>query len=127
QRMGKSREAVANTLRLLSLPTYIQDALQKGDVNESQARILLGISDMERQKKTFEQLLEGKLSVRGLKERGKGVKNDPEKSFYERHLEEKIGAPVEISKRGDKGKVIIRFFSNDEMQEVLQRLLGELE
>ena len=127
QRVGKSREAVANTLRLLSLPTYIQDALQKGEIHESQARILLGITDMERQKKTFEQLVEGKLSVRGLKERVKSVKNDPEKNFYERQLEEKIGAPVEISKRGDKGKVVIRFFSEEEMKEVLQRLLGEME
>ena len=127
QRVGKSREAVANTLRLLSLPTYLQDALQRGEINESQARVLLGITDMERQKKTYEQLLEGKLSVRGLKERVKSVKNDPEKNFYERQLEEKIGAPVEISKRGDKGKVIIRFFADEEMKEVLQRLLGEME
>ncbi len=127
QRVGKSREAVANTLRLLSLPTYLQDALQQGKITESQARILLAIPDMERQKKTYEQLLEGKLSVRGLRERVKGTKNDPERSFYERQLEEKIGAPVEISKRGDKGKVVIRFFSDEEMKEVLQRLLGEME
>lgn len=127
QRVGKSREAVANTLRLLQLPSEIQDAIASGKIGESQARILLGISDIEKQRRAFQELLEGKMSVRTLKEKVKDSKGgpDPEKSFFEKQLEEKIGAPVHISKLGDGGKVVIRFFSDEEMQGVLKRLLGD--
>ncbi|MDP2703866.1 MAG: ParB/RepB/Spo0J family partition protein [bacterium] len=129
QRVGKSREAVANTLRLLNLPSEIQDAISSGKIGESQARILLGISDLDAQRRAFQGLLEGRMSVRTLKEKVKDSKNsdgsNPEKSFFEKQLEEKIGAPVHISKLGDGGKVVIRFFSDEEMQGVLKRLLGE--
>ena len=129
-RVGKSREAVANTLRLLSLPSEIQDGVSSGKINESQARLLLSIEDVERQRQAFQQLLAGKMSVRMLREKigaSKKKEDDPEKKFYEKQLEEKMGAPVEISKRGEKGKVVIKFFSEDELQGLVGRILGDLE
>ena len=127
QRVGKSREAVANTLRLLNLSSEIQDSIASGKIGESQARVLLAIKDLDKQKAAFEQLLKGGMSVRTLKEKVRGSQSDPEKSFYEKQLEEKIGAPVQLSRRGDKGKVVIRFFSEDEMDGVFKRLLGDIE
>lgn len=125
-RVGKSRESVANNLRLLSLPSFIQDALTDGKINESQARVLLSVADLQAQKKMFVQLVEQGMSVRQLRRTVSGAP-DPEKNYLERQLEERLGAPVEIKKRGDKGKLVIKFFSNDEMKGVLQRLLGEYE
>ncbi len=88
-RMGKSRESVANTLRLLSLPSFIQEALLEGKVNESQARVLLSVSNLQDQKRMFAQLIEDKMSVRQLKRKVSGVP-DPEKNYLERQLEEKL-------------------------------------
>lgn len=123
-RVGKSREAVANALRLLSLPSYIQEALNKNEIGESQARILLSIEDFNEQKRVFHQILEEKITVRRLREKVSHAP-DPERNFLERQLEEKLGAPVQISKRGNKGKLVIKFFSEEEMRGVLSRLLGE--
>ena len=126
QRVGKSREAVANALRLLALPSYVQGAISQGQISESQARVLLSIEDLERQKKAFEQLLADKISVRRLRERVSTERSsDPNSSYFERQLEERLGAPVEISKRGDKGKVVIKFFSEGEMHGAMKKLLGE--
>lgn len=123
-RVSKSRETVANTLRLLSLPSFMQDALREGKINESQSRVLLSVVDLNEQKNLFFRLLDEKMSVRQLKRSVSG-QPDPEKNYIERQLEERLGAPVEIKKRGDKGKLVIKFFSVDEMKGVLQKLLGE--
>ncbi|MDD4931738.1 MAG: ParB/RepB/Spo0J family partition protein, partial [Candidatus Colwellbacteria bacterium] len=56
-RMGKSRETIANTLRLLNLPTEIQEALQEGKINESHARILLQVGDISKQREMFNSIL----------------------------------------------------------------------
>src|ERR1051325_3504330 len=68
-RVGKSREVVANTLRLLNLPQNIQEAVRLGKINQSQARTLLGIENVEEQNRIFESLLTHRMSVRALRER----------------------------------------------------------
>lgn len=123
-RVGKSRESVANSLRLLSLPSFIQEAVQGGKINESQARVLLSIADLSDQKNMFFRLLDEKMTVRQLKRKVSGAP-DPESNYLERQLEERLGAPVEIKKRGAGGKLVIKWFSSDEMKGVLQRLLGD--
>jgi len=68
-RVGKSREVVANTMRLLNLPSEIQDALQTGRLTESHGRTLLGISNPAEQRRTFLALLEKKTTIREMNEK----------------------------------------------------------
>jgi len=127
-RMGKSREVIANTLRLLNLPSHIQTALAEGKITESQARGLLSFENITEQQKAFEQLLERKALPRiprekGLKERVQS--QNPEELHLERQLEEKLGAPVKIIKNKDKGRIVIKFYSQDEWRSIIDSLLKD--
>lgn len=124
-RVGKSREVIANTMRLLNLPSYIQEALMQNKLNESQARTLIGIQSMEEQRRVFENILSKGLSVRAVKsEVQKTEPVDPELAYWQKRLEEGLGMPVKISKHGGKGKVAIEFYSDEEWHGVLEKLLG---
>src|SRR3989344_5971131 len=107
QRLGKSREAVANTLRLLNLPSNIQDALVQNKINESQARALLAAGDLKEKIKT---------------EENSGRPADPEKNYLENQLEEVLGTKVKISKNQNKGKIIIKFFSPEELDAIIKKI-----
>ncbi|OGG43442.1 hypothetical protein A3G50_01945 [Candidatus Jorgensenbacteria bacterium RIFCSPLOWO2_12_FULL_42_11] len=127
QRLGKSREAVANTLRLLNLPSNIQDALVQNKINESQARALLAAGDLNQQQALFQELIASNLSVRDLKEKIKTEENsgrpaDPEKNYLENQLEEVLGTKVKISKNQNKGKIIIKFFSPEELDAIIKKI-----
>lgn len=124
-RVGKSREAVANTMRLLKLPSHIQEALSEGQLNESQARNLLTIEDPLEQEKAFRVILADKLSVRELQHKTfKSKISDPQMVYWEKELEEKIGAPVKLIKNGPGGKIVIHFHSQEEWQNILDKILG---
>lgn len=123
-RVGKSREVVANTLRLLNLPTHIQEALAENKINESQARLLLSVTSPEKQEEAFQNIMRHGLSVRRLKEKIE-VTGDPDGSYWERQLEEYLGAPVKVMKQGQRGKMIIHFYSGEEWQSIIDKLLGK--
>ncbi len=122
-RVGKSREAVANTLRLLSLPSQIQDAIAQSKLSESQGRALLAMQDPNEQIRMFEELMRKKTSVREMKEKSV-EREDPRQKYWENQLEEKIGAPVKIRKQGAGGTIGIHYYSNEELQGILERLVG---
>ncbi|MEK7512884.1 MAG: ParB/RepB/Spo0J family partition protein, partial [Patescibacteria group bacterium] len=127
ERVGKSRESVANTLRLLNLPLPIQDALARRALNESQARMLLSFPDAASQLRAFGELIAAKTSGPLLREsaaKHRGSETDPETSYWTRKLEEDIGAPVKVVRRGGKGKIVIQFFSDDEWRAIIERLVG---
>ncbi|MEK7542779.1 MAG: ParB/RepB/Spo0J family partition protein [Patescibacteria group bacterium] len=127
-RVGKSREVVANTLRLLSLPAQIQEALASGKINESQARALLAISDPNKQNKMFVQLASGAMSVRAMRAEAKNPSQaNPETQYWKKKLEEFFGAPVDITRRGARGKLIVQFYSDDEWQSIIDHLFGKEE
>jgi len=131
-RMGKSRETVANSMRLLDLPGAIQDAIAKGQVNESQARFLLTITDQAQQQKLFEEILDKNLSVKELKAKVSGKAqsanresqhtNDPEILSLQEKLTELLGAKVKIEKGQKEGKIIISFYSPEEIQGIVDKL-----
>lgn len=125
-RVGKSREVVANTLRLLNLPFNIQEALGRGEINESQARTLLTIQNVEEQNQVFKNLLQDKLSVRELRTKmQRPAASDPESRFWENRLEEKLGASVKVKKNQGHGRMIVQFHSEEEWQGILNKILGE--
>ena len=135
-RIGKSREAIANTMRLLNLPTVMQDALSRGQLSESQARLLLSVEDMAQQQMFFEDILKNSLSVRELRMRIEGFKGakkksmdtiapampDPEADLIQKELEEALGTSVKLEKTGRIGKITIEFFSPEELHAILDKI-----
>ena len=141
-RLGKSREAIANALRLLSLPTEIQEALAKNQINESQARLLLAVPDLNEQRNLFNDLLSRNLSTRELKTRTKKDKSEikerelsaralnPEIKILEEQLAETLGARVKIdppTSKDKSGKIIITFYSPEEIRGILQKIKPDQE
>ncbi|MBI2012989.1 MAG: ParB/RepB/Spo0J family partition protein, partial [Candidatus Colwellbacteria bacterium] len=139
-RLGKSREAVANSVRLLSLPSEMQEAVAKGVVSESQARLLLSVDDVAQREKLFQEVLVGSLTVREVSLRVRQLKGktapedakdetasstaktiDPELLALKEELEAALGAPVEIRKEGEGGKLTINFYSKEELEGILAK------
>lgn len=133
-KLGKSRETVANSVRLLDLPPYIQEALQKGDISESHGRLLLAIDDPAAQKRLFEDISLYHLTTRDVKERVERMKRPygsserdednlpPEVRAMKDSLSQSLGAPVEIKKNANNGKISITFYSQEELENILRRL-----
>jgi ParB family chromosome partitioning protein len=132
-RLGKSRETVANAMRLLNLPSEIQSALEMGQLNESQARLLLQIDDIAKQKDIFYSILADKPSVRALKQRIKESSSpkievrsvDPTLDAIKNRLEEILGTRVDIKTEGDKGKITINFYSSEELSSLIEKLVKQ--
>ncbi len=137
-KLGKSRETIANSIRLLNLPTEIQDALAQGQINESQGRLLLTIDDLGQQIMVFRDLLSNNLSVRELKNKIRktispaeeksesiieNIAIDPEIYALQEQLIELLGAPVKIEQSGEKGKIVISFFSQEEIRGIIDKLM----
>lgn len=136
ERVGKSRAAVANTLRLLSLPEPIKQALRDGTITEGHARALLGASDEGVMMEAFHQVLKLSLSVRQTemlvqrltkKRKRRERTSDPHLLALQQILEERLQVPVRL-KRGRKGGVLeLRFFSDEELEGLIRRLVGEVQ
>ena len=133
-RLGKSRESIANTLRLLSLPTHMQDAVSRGQINESHARILMQIQDPMQQQRIFDQIVNEKLSVRDVKRTLSRVtphphithhSANPEMKSLEQDISDVVGAPVHIELSEKGGKIVIHFYSPEEVQGIAQRIRKE--
>ncbi|MDO8467132.1 MAG: ParB/RepB/Spo0J family partition protein [bacterium] len=137
-RIGKSREVIANTMRLLGLPTAVQDAISRNQISESQGRLLLTVDDPGQQQMLMEDLLRSNLSVRELKSRIQRIKRvesptmdgilpaplsiDPETETLQRELESALGTPVKVDRSGETGKLIITFYSPEELHGIVARL-----
>lgn len=132
-RLGKSRETVANTVRLLDLPQAAQDALERGEITESHGRLLLAVADPAAQQKLFKDLLDTRMTTRELKNRVEAMKRgdkkeeapmplSPELKMFEEKLSADLGAPVRILQSGTSGRITITFYSGEELQNIVSRL-----
>lgn len=136
-RVGKSRETISNILRLLNLPSYIQDAISAKKISDSQGRLLLAVSDSQQQQNLFNEITRNNLSVRELKNRignlrrstgnntqsSSSVQN-PEFAIFEERLQEVLGTKVSLQKTTDGGKIMISFFSPEEFQSIINQILS---
>jgi ParB family transcriptional regulator, chromosome partitioning protein len=135
KKMGKSREYVSNTLRLLTLPQEIMDALGEKRISEGHTRPLMMLSDRPDQQITlFKEIAIKKLSVREAeriarsiateKTRKKDENFDPELAQYQARLAESLGTRVSIEKRNGNvgGKIVIDYFSPSDLETILQLL-----
>lgn len=133
-RIGKSRETIANTLRLLDLPQMIQEALEKRQITETHGRLLLSIDEPGVQERFFQDLLGNKITTRELKNRVRGIRAKesvsdqapralpPELQMLQEKLSADLGAPVKISTSGESGKIMISFFSKEELENIVNKL-----
>ncbi len=136
-RLGKSREAVANTMRLLDLPDHIREAIEKGQMSESHGRLLLAVDDPASQERLFQDLLAHGMTTRELKNRVRATSIQKprerhtvptEIKMMQERLSSELGAPVEIDAKGEgSGKITINFFSEEELRNILQRIAGKEE
>ena len=127
KRVGKSREYVSNSLRILTLPQEMQDALSRGEISEGHTRPLLMLIDRPLEQKTlFTEILTRKLNVRDAEQLARRItpertrKTDltPELLLLERELTEQLGTRVRIEKKDQGGKVMIDFFSVDDLAHI---------
>ncbi|HEX8973900.1 MAG TPA: ParB/RepB/Spo0J family partition protein [Patescibacteria group bacterium] len=130
-KMGKSRSLVANKVRLLGLPIEIQKGLIEGKITEGHAKAILAIANPEKQRALYELILKGNLTVRQTEDKTKEVSVsshkrhmnvDPEVRQLENTLVEKLGTKVKISKAGDGGKIVIEYYSKEDLDSLLGKL-----
>ena len=130
EKVGKSREVVANTLRLLTLPEEMQQAVAAGKITEGHTRPLLMLSLLpEDQKQLYENILVNNISVRDAERKARHIAQDrarvlldPETRALQEKLENILGTRVHIDKRGPKGKISIEFFSEEELKAISEKI-----
>ncbi len=126
-RVGKSREYVANSLRLLSLPENIQKAVAQGKIKGSQARIILSKKSEEERQELFSKIINKKSTVKETKKIFSKNESEinPEFTFLKNKMEDYLQAKVNISFNGKSGKIMIKFFSKDELERLVEKICSE--
>jgi len=130
-RVGKSRPAIANAVRLLKLPESIRRELSRGRLTAGHARVLLSLDSADAQLRAARQILARQLSVRDTerlassrtKKSGASVAGrDPHRAALERDLAASLGTRVRIVPGRKGGRIEIEYYSNEELQGLADRL-----
>lgn len=146
QKVGKSRVAVANTLRLLKLPEAIQKAVTSQDITEGHARALLAVESEALQLAIFRRIMDEGLTVREVERLSRGTggeetptangeahaeraprkERDPNMAALEEQLSHLFGTPVAINEGDEGGKIVVPYYSDEDLQRILDLLGIEL-
>lgn len=135
QKVGKSREVVANALRLLSLPKDIKESLRGGVLSRAHARALLAFADEDKQREVYGHIMGGRLSSKDVEQMASSSK--PSKSnkskltsqeinrfqSLEKNLGEMLKVPVLIRSTDKGGHIVIKFASLQELNKVAKRII----
>ncbi len=149
KKVGKSREAVANTIRLLDLPAEIQRAILEEKITEGHGRVILSLPDIEKRLLFFKEILKNNLSVRQAEALLEKIRTGLPKKFkiksrkelylreFENKLSDALGTKVKLIWRGSdqrsrildprrgrdkKGKIVIEFFSKEELNGIIKKI-----
>ena len=139
ERVGKARASVANALRLLQLEREIQGYLAQGRLSTGHAKVLLGVPEGEVRLLLARRVIEGGLSVRALEEaagkakqgpsgRQPGAKPEASESdqtaiaAFERTLSNHFATGVSIKHSPKKGRLVIEYYGNDDLQRILEKM-----
>ena len=133
KRIGKSRVAITNTMRLLNLSEDVQQYIIEGVISEGHGRALLAITDSKLQCELAQNVIDDKLSVRELEFliRKLKTKSEPSKSkakketnpYYKEvieKLENYFGTKVNVTNKNNKGKIEIEYYSAEDLQRILE-------
>lgn len=134
-KVGKSREAVANSLRLLNLPKYIKDALRAGRITMTHARALLSFNDEKKQEGMYQSIVTGGFSTKDVeyaassakaKVGRRKAKHSAKFDDLTKNLTDRLGTRVVIRTAGSAGKagqIVIRFASMEELNGVVKKIV----
>lgn len=137
KRIGKSRSAVANSLRLLSLEEQIQKLLVSGEISSGHARAILSVEDNDLRLALSKRIIEDNLNVRQAEALSKQLQKKPsakktvKKSAFDIELEKiqndlssNLGTKVTISHTDKKGRIEIEYYGNDDLERILNLING---
>jgi len=136
QRVGKSRTAVANTLRLLKAARSVQEALLDERITEGHARALLGLEGVEAQEAALNTVLKQGLNVRqteqlvrrllgGQEKKEPADQPSPEARELERRFREALSTKVSLKRKGKGGRLVIFFYSEEELAAIYDHIVGD--
>jgi len=135
-RVGKSRVTITNTIRLLKLPPAVQKAVAEGHISEGHARALLALSTPQSQSAALQTVIRQDLNVRQTEElvrRLSGEKTrlppkaeqSPEVIALQGRLRERLGTKVSLNRRRKGGTMVIHYYSDEELNALVDLILGE--
>ena len=135
ERVGKSRSAVANSLRLLNLPENVLELLKSGFINTGHAKVVLGLPTPELQAEAAQIIADNQLNVRQAealcKKMAKPAKEPREPAprgtlpvEVEESLKQVLGSEVNVAYHGGKGKLTVHFYSDEQLR-AFANLLGQ--
>jgi ParB family chromosome partitioning protein len=133
--VAKSRVSVTNTMRLLKLPESVKKALAERQISEGHARALLSLSSPQAQAAVLQTIISKDLNVRQTEDvvrrlSGERKQNDgkpvlpPEIAAIQDQLENLLGTRVSLASRGERGTITIYYYSDEELNALVDRLLG---
>jgi len=136
-RVGRSRTAVANSMRLLGLSEEIKQSLSTGAITEGHARALLGVEDAAARRRAWRQVIDLSLSVReteekvrklsagtpAIEEAGRSPRVDPDTTQLAERVRTAIGTKVDLRRNSKgRGRLVLHFYSDEELESILGRL-----
>lgn len=139
KRIGKDRTTVANAVRLLKLPQEIKASLADETISSGHARAFLGLNSPEEQKMACSRVIQRGLSVRETERLIKRLnarrstrdmgdmpasEEDIQLGYLEETLRKFLGTQVRIPKRGRKGKIEIEFYSREDLERIIEIIMG---
>ncbi|MCP4535827.1 MAG: ParB/RepB/Spo0J family partition protein [Chloroflexi bacterium] len=138
RRVGKSRAAISNTMRLLKAAPVVQEALTAGKISEGHARALMGLEKFEAQENALKIVLKQGLNVRQTEElvrRLLGVPQEekpprpvsPQTRALEANFRQALGTKVNLARGNKGGRVVIYFYSDEELESLYERIVGSEE
>lgn len=133
KKIGKSRPAIANSLRILQLPEEIKNMIAEGKISQGHARALLSISGDKKQIEMAEKIIANQLNVRQVEKMAKDIKQKKKKDVLpnafqieinqlEERLKTALGTKVTIQHKKNKGRIEIEYYSNEELDRILDLL-----
>jgi len=136
KRLGKSRVSITNTIRLLKLPEDVRNALTKKEISEGHARVLLSLPTEQAQSAALHAIIKHELNVRKTEElvhklQGQRPAKEakpvpkPDVSFLEERLRQRLGTRVSLHPRKKGGTLVIHYYSDEELDALILRILGQ--
>lgn len=135
KKMGKSRSAIANTVRLLTLPVEIQRAISEGKISEGHAKALLSLINPEKQRALFEMIVKSGMTVREAEAKAR----ETQVRTHVRHssslppwiaekaerISSALGTKVAVKPVGKGGRIVVEYYSDEELDQIVSRILPD--
>ncbi|MGA2315456.1 MAG: ParB/RepB/Spo0J family partition protein [Thermodesulfobacteriota bacterium] len=140
KRIGKDRTTITNTLRLLKLPLEVRNQLLQNRITSGHARAILSLESKEKQKELCALIIKKGLSVREAEALAKRWSEKPKKSItpvkrrgdlesqlssLQDSLRKYLGTKVHITQKGKKGKIEIEYYSHEDLERIVEAILGK--